>query len=571
MTRNKLCPRQPESSFFGRGSSGEEFADSSILAMQTPPQLESGVLKSADSPFVGLFEQNRIPSIEERETIQDMLAEKTAHLARINSQLLEQHKISRELRAELTHTCRWVDFHRALVAPWRQLPVEIISEIFVFSLEARVDTGEDEERWVDDRAGTLLLCNICSIWRSIALGTPALWDTLSISSASLDPGRPLEWVSTWLARSRSSPVHLQLLWDSQASAGIVNQIASVFISHLHHTAELVIDGLCVFGRQIMDDGDEKYPRLTLQQSVDSLNAPLLSNVVVHLPQGSEWDWIHTACHASPCLSHLTTSRPSLDVFPVTNLTELNWIHPVSMSQAFQVFEDAPNLRHVDINVEGPVVPSSNKSRSTMKSLTKVEITSYDHLGEFLEQAEFPSVVDLRVCYADAWPAATFHSFLSRSSCALTALTFHGCIISPTEIVACLQHRACNTLESLCVQECIPGDDDVLLRHLKYQGPEHPPCSHPNLRMIKLHDISSTDGVLAEMVGSRTYTTLASRADLMELVHKMAPARLCEVWFSFVNADTQKEDHQKDWKQLRQIEEMPWSKLKIGWPITDSTE
>ncbi|KAF7363702.1 hypothetical protein MSAN_01027900 [Mycena sanguinolenta] len=380
----------------------------------------------------------------------------------------------------------------------------------------------------------------------------------------------MEYVVHLVSFTRSGEIS-RLLWDSKASAGIIKQIASIFISHLHHTAEFVIDGLCVFGQEIMDENDARYPKLAFEPSeVESLNAPLLSALVVHLPKGSAWDWIRAACHASPCLTHLTTSHSCLNVFPVTNLTELNWIHPVPMLQVFQVFEDASNLGHVDINVEGPVVPSSTKSRLTMKSITKVEITSYDHLGEFLEQTEFPSVVDLRVCYSDAWPGAPFHSFLSRSSCALTALTFHGCIVSPAEIVFCLQHRACHTLESLCVQECIPGDDDVLLQHLTYQGPEHPPCSHPNLRMIKLHDMSCTDGLLADMVGSRTYTRLPSRTELMGLVNKMAPARLTEVWFSFVDPDTQKEDHRKDWKRLREIEEMPWSELTIGWPVTDFT-
>ncbi|KAF7363708.1 hypothetical protein MSAN_01028600 [Mycena sanguinolenta] len=161
----------------------------------------------ADSPFFGLFKQNRGPTPDERKTIQELLAEKRDHLSHLNSQVPKRrpgkkHKVSGELRVELTYTRRWLDFHRALVSPWRPLPVEIMSEIFILTLESKGDAAEDE-RWADDRAGTLLLCNICSTWRAIALRTTVLWNTLSLAVFTLR--RYPEWISTWLARSRSSP------------------------------------------------------------------------------------------------------------------------------------------------------------------------------------------------------------------------------------------------------------------------------------------------------------------------------------------------------------------------------
>ncbi|KAF7366644.1 hypothetical protein MSAN_00922300 [Mycena sanguinolenta] len=522
-----------------------------------PLHPKSAVFKPANSPFVALFEQNRVPSPEERKTIQQLLVEKTAHLSHLNSQVPKRrpgkkHTVPAELRTQLAYTRRWLEFHRALISPWRQLPAEILSAIFIFTLKYRGDPDEDGS-WADDRAGTLLLCKICSAWRVIALRTPALWNTLSIFATGLE--RPPDWVSTWLTRSRSSPVYLQLLWDSRALPSVIDSLASAFANHLHHTAELSIDGLCVSDQIV---ADEAYPKLTFTPSVESLEAPLLTAVAVYLPQGSVWDWIHAACRASPCLSRLTTSHPSLGLFPIANLTELNWIHRAQMSQIFQIFEDAPRLRHVDLNFDGPVAPCSTASRLTMKSISKLELTSYDHLGEFLAQTEFPSIVILRICSLDAWPGPTFHAFLSRSLCALINISFFSCHISAPEIVACLQHSACNTLESLSVQDCTPVNGDVLLEYLTYHGPEHFPCCNPNLRTIKLHDIGAADGLLAEMVGSRCSMTLSSSP--------RGPARLTELWFTFTDVFTVRADHPNDWKRLRQLEKT--MELKIRWPDID---
>ncbi|KAF7363706.1 F-box domain-containing protein [Mycena sanguinolenta] len=341
---------------------------------------------------------------------------------------------------------------------------------------------------------------------------------------------------------------------------------SIFESHIHHTAELAIDGLFLFDPETMDEPDEAYPKLTFKPSVESLNASLLSTVVVNLPEGSEWDWIHAVCRATLRLTYLRTSHHSLDSFPLANLTQLEWLETAPMSEIFKIFEDAPNLRDIIISVDGPAVPSS-ESRLTMKSIAKIEISSDEHLGEFLEHSEFPNLVNLSICSADTWPGPAFHSFLSRSSCTLTVLEFNGCVISPEEIITCLQHSACKTLESLSLDGCFSEDVDVLLRYLTYQGPgpEHPPCNNPNLGSIILFGIYSTDGLLAEMVASRSFTSLPAKS-LSKPATRLAPVRLRKVCFTFEDELTQKEDHAKDWKQLREIEKMEQSELKIGWPV-----
>lgn len=185
---------------------------------------------------------------EERRTIQELLVEKKSHLAHLNSQVPKRRSgkkltIPRELRLELDYTRRFIKFHRTLISPWRRLPVEIMSEIFLFTLKSRNGGNniDEDEAWIDDRPGTLLLCKVCSAWRAVAIGTPALWNTLSLT-ANYVRRHPLDWVSTWLDRSRSFPVHLQLFWDNEVLPNTVFSALSKFASHLDHTVELAIDG-----------------------------------------------------------------------------------------------------------------------------------------------------------------------------------------------------------------------------------------------------------------------------------------------------------------------------------------
>ncbi|KAF7363707.1 hypothetical protein MSAN_01028500 [Mycena sanguinolenta] len=525
-----------------------------------------GVFKPAESPFFGILEQNRLPSRHEKKAIQELLGEKTAHLAQLKSQVPKRRfgrkpRVPRELRAELAYTRRWLEFHRPLVSPWRQLPAEIMSEIFLFTLEPRGNgnhrylwhTSTDEDGpWDDDRAGTLLVCEICSAWRAIALKTPGLWNTLSIRLFTTRKARP-QWVSTWLERSRSSPVHLQLLWNSEASTSAINWVMGVFARHFHHTAELLINGLHSRHPQIMHANHEAYyPKLTFKPSLASLDAPLLSTLIVRLPQGSVWKWMQAICHAAPRLTYLTTSHSPLDLFPLANVTKLTWARRVPMSQIFQMFENLPpNLTHVNIHVNDADFPSSTKSRLGMKSITNLGLTSHQHLGEFLEQAEFPSVVNLRCNDILTWPSQPFHSFLSRSSCALTVLAFHHCYISAPELVDCLQHSACTALESLTVQRCPLRNAEVFLRYLTYRGPEHP-GGNRNLRTIALHDIRAPDGLFADMVESRCLSC-----------GPPGPVRLTEIAFSLVDM-VKPRDRSNDWKRLQELERTV-KELKIVWP------
>lgn len=195
------------------------------------------------------------------------------------------------------------------------------------------------------------------------------------------------------------------------------------------------------------------------------HAPLLFIIGANLPPGSTWDWTHAACRASPVLTRLTTSDFSLGRFPITNLTKLHLVDQCPCPRCYRF----SSMRRVS-----KISHSTSKDRawpapSWERPCHEVGFNDTKHLqgspwpvsrGDRISGLE-----NIGIHQIDHWPDADLCSFLSRSSCALTSLDFYDVYISQEQIIACLQHKACNTLESLAVRQCFPPVATALLRHL----------------------------------------------------------------------------------------------------------
>ncbi|KAF9444110.1 hypothetical protein P691DRAFT_649531, partial [Macrolepiota fuliginosa MF-IS2] len=69
-----------------------------------------------------------------------------------------------------------VEEHNALLTPFRKIPGDILTEIFVrCERGAKRDVVPDVPDSFDRDAGPLLLTQVCQRWRNHALATPQLW------------------------------------------------------------------------------------------------------------------------------------------------------------------------------------------------------------------------------------------------------------------------------------------------------------------------------------------------------------------------------------------------------------
>lgn len=82
------------------------------------------------------------------------------------------------------------------------------------------------------RSAPLLLTQICSRWRTVALATPALWAQISIQKEAYNLRDMLSLLDAWLMRSRATPVHVMI--DSQmVGGGYCSPLSHILIGRLH--------------------------------------------------------------------------------------------------------------------------------------------------------------------------------------------------------------------------------------------------------------------------------------------------------------------------------------------------
>ncbi|KAL1750864.1 hypothetical protein FB107DRAFT_279231 [Schizophyllum commune] len=101
---------------------------------------------------------------------------------------------------------------RALIAPIRLLPPELLSEIFACLL-AYPDTWHLE--WMDTHCPSFVC--VCAHWRRVALATPSLWTTIHIEPRWHVP-HVLERLDALLERSAGMPLDIELSTDWEVCA-----------------------------------------------------------------------------------------------------------------------------------------------------------------------------------------------------------------------------------------------------------------------------------------------------------------------------------------------------------------
>lgn len=153
--------------------------------------------------------------------IASYIEECTKNLASIEQQLAIELEIERpwpnhiraDLRLRKATEIRRIKISRQIGVPIRQLPLEILGEIFTLCLPPMMT--KHRARSLCRREAPLLLCRVCSFWRNAAINTPHLWKQLEFRipdpiGLSI-PVAFAEKMKVWLGRGRDLPVLLRLV------------------------------------------------------------------------------------------------------------------------------------------------------------------------------------------------------------------------------------------------------------------------------------------------------------------------------------------------------------------------
>ncbi|KAJ7072888.1 hypothetical protein C8F01DRAFT_264376 [Mycena amicta] len=180
------------------------------------------------SPFASKLGTNYCPTYLEISQILDIIRQPTADVLRLDSKLVALQQTVKALAEERRRLSTFIQAHRALISPFRLLPLDLIREIFVACL--RTDTNSV----MSANEAPVLLTRVCRSWRDIALATPSLWTRLHIVEPSHTSALPFsptsraalqaklqqrtEVITMWLTRARQLPLSISLESPFPASA-----------------------------------------------------------------------------------------------------------------------------------------------------------------------------------------------------------------------------------------------------------------------------------------------------------------------------------------------------------------
>ncbi|KAK6996959.1 hypothetical protein R3P38DRAFT_3068830 [Favolaschia claudopus] len=162
------------------------------------------------SRFTHHFGTNYVPTDEEIEEIRADLFSRTEELARVDEQIRELYERRDQLQA-------YIEPRKALISHPRRLPIDILGVIFLECLPTTRNAVMSAQE------APLLLCRICSAWRTTALSMPRLWASLHIPfNFILKNKLRISAVDQWLARAAASSMSVsfrgaEVVWGAPDS------------------------------------------------------------------------------------------------------------------------------------------------------------------------------------------------------------------------------------------------------------------------------------------------------------------------------------------------------------------
>ncbi|KIJ94895.1 hypothetical protein K443DRAFT_11769 [Laccaria amethystina LaAM-08-1] len=303
-----------------------------------------------NSPYASNLHTNYTPTESETFQIKQFLTEPLKRLSSLDAEIGRVQSILDGLHHERRALSDEIEAHRALISPSRQLPLDVLGEIFIHCLP------EGRNAVMSSQEAPILLGRICSAWRSISLSTPRLWASLHIPTptqitktrqvpAQPDPTfiakmeRRYEAAWEWIGRSGENPISISVCTPTHVYSSYRSQPSNM------KTFEFAITQILSSSRRWKNaDFRTTEDSFTHLQQLAEDDVPLLESlVIVSGSQRDAWDPLASNhggrwTEFSGLLSARKLRRLSLSCLE-ENLSSL----PVRWSQ----------LTHLNLDLDGP--------------------------------------------------------------------------------------------------------------------------------------------------------------------------------------------------------------------------
>ena len=377
--------------------------------------------------------------------------------------------------------------------PINQLPREIIAEIFSNCLihEPR------ETVWMSSGNAPLLLCRVCSSWRTLALALPQLWASVGIlirHPDDTDRSICTHITNAWLERSGILPLTITIDNGDYCASWppiILDAILSVVCSHSSRWQNITVISWVPMS----------FPQLDI--------LPILRAFQIQVFTNLEQKAISLPFSGSPRLTRLTWQYP-LDApidprIPWSQISYLHLTNNISFFAALETIRLCPQLEHFTTHLTTESIEGHHPTtveNHRLRTLT-LDISGHPDYSPFFDLLILPELKEFTMSARSNAPSGrvAFLDFLTRSNCKLHKLELRYCAFEP--FVECLEHESFKSIQELKIKFSPQFTDDELIRLTDFPSPPAPRVLLPKLTHLSLRlCLRASTGMLAEMVLSR---------------------------------------------------------------------
>jgi len=491
------------------------------------------------SPFAHLFGTNHSASAEETRTISDLISGPLRTVSQLDLEIKRLGTVLDKLRHKRDIFQDYIDAHRALLSPIRQLSSEVLAEIFIYCLPS----DRNSTRSLSE--APLLLGLVCKRWREVSLSTPHLWtslhivipDTSNIAALSAVAEARMRGVESWLGRSGTLPLSISVYSiprlhrdhhtaRAKAVFGMTERLwkCFAFYSSRWQSIELMATTACIPIFSGLQEMRESFPLLETFRFKLLENHPLPPELYVFKAK--------KLGEQAPRLRHLYISHISCDLltepstFPCARLSHLELFpsprpHTITICRALDILSMCPNLVFCGFNINcglmrGEEEPPSWQSLISFPRLEKLKVVMNIYPGRLkkwnvFEYFDAPALRSLDIFILNTGPALEelpFQSLLNRSDSIedlrLTSMTARLPYYAVEKSLNLLPN-----LKTLYIEVDPDSSEQDCSNFLSYLTPipnKHISC--PVLRRLTVHGLpcSISDDQLLEFVRSRRAET-----------------------------------------------------------------
>ncbi|KAF7319585.1 hypothetical protein HMN09_00298600 [Mycena chlorophos] len=347
--------------------------------------------------FLHLLTANEAPTTLEQTTLRSLLEDYQLRADCLNAEIDHLEASLGYLKAERDRVQAALVGVQTALSPVRQLPAELIAEIFLWVLKGYRPERRTRAPWH--------LGHVCRAWRNIALTLPRLWSKIVVYVAS-NPGDVTalglreQQIEEQLARSQQFALSVEIIWSTpvlhlfDASARLVGLVAE----HCERWRSLSLSPTSDLETllAILEPVQNRLPNLEKleYQYREQTRAGMRSDLFRHAPKLSKLRYMarDSVLHIPwPQIRHCYLQRRFRDLLAAHNLVNLDLgMVDETLQLAPGQFIILPNLLHLH-----------SRFAWAMRSFTTPILQSLQ-LGLALNLDEIPQ-------------------FLRRSACPLTAL------------------------------------------------------------------------------------------------------------------------------------------------------